>query len=351
MYYFRSDLRAKKPVNVDVPHKRIMLCLNESTLDPFIAVKNDFFNLMKDVKLNRYYSWITKSLLNELADYAQVEKDMLIMGNGADELLYYLFSAINDVQAFAVTLTPSYFDYLSYCNAVGLKLKMLPLDSDFSFSTPKLLDLANDINCKMIILCNPNNPTANLLPPSQIEEILLKNKDRLVLIDETYYEFSQVTWGHKLSQYPNLIIIRTFSKAFSAAGLRFGYMMANADLIYQIKKVVTAFNISIMTQTMAYAILKNKSLFLEHNNIVISERNRVASALKQLPQISVFHSATNFLLFRYNKSVDLFSSLLTNEIAVRDVGNTKILKNCLRVTQGSVQENNMFIKIVKEFLK
>ncbi|MCF7919841.1 MAG: histidinol-phosphate transaminase [Candidatus Cloacimonetes bacterium] len=351
MSFFRKDLVGKKPVVVDVPHKKVMMCLNESSLDPYQAVKSEFLELMENIHLNRYYSWITATLKKELAAYVEVTQDMIIMGNGADELLYYLFLAVNDPQAFALTLSPSYFDYLSYCQAVGLPLKMLPLEKDFSFSTARFLEMAADSACKLLILCNPNNPTGNLFPQEQLEEIIAADKERLVLIDETYFEFSGVSWLPKLARYPNLIILRTFSKAFSAAGLRFGYLVAGTKVISEIRKVVTAFNLSILSQTMALAILHNKAIFLQHNQSIVTERERLANELRKFPEITVFPSSTNFILFRYQKSVDLFTYLIACDIALRDVGSFEVLENCLRVTVGNMKENDMFISRIMRFMK
>lgn len=350
MSYIRSDLDSKKPVKVDVPHSRVMMCLNESTLDPWQILKPQFIELMEKVNFNRYHSWITDALLNELSRYCGVDRDMIIMGNGADEMLYYLFTAVNDKNAFAVSLSPSYFDYLSYCNSVGLDIKMFDLDEDFSFSTDDFLKAANDPDCKLVILCNPNNPTGNLIPQKQIETIIENCSDKIVLIDETYYEFSGTTWADKLSKFPNLVLIRSFSKGFSSAGLRFGYMIASHNLAYQLKKVVTAFNYSIFLQAMVYTILKNKSLFLNHNSNVISERVALKNELEKIPRITVFPSSTNFLLFKLRNSVDLFEHLLKNDVAVRNVGNSAVLKNCLRVTVSSEGENKLFLKHVRDFI-
>ena len=135
MYYFREDLKSKKTVNINVLDKKIKMGLNESTLDPFEVVKEEFLEKMKNVQINRYFNSITKTLGKQLADYAEVAPECLAFGNGADEMLYYLFNSVrSDNNSFAVSLAPTYFDYKSYSGAVGLGIKFLSLNTDFDFS-------------------------------------------------------------------------------------------------------------------------------------------------------------------------------------------------------------------------
>ncbi|MCF7913020.1 MAG: histidinol-phosphate aminotransferase family protein [Candidatus Cloacimonetes bacterium] len=350
MYLFRRDLKNKHQVEINVPHLKYMMCLNESCLNPYQKVQAEFLEIMKHINLNRYHSSITAELYQEIACYAGTQKDHLILGNGADEMLYYLFTAVRDNRnSFALSLSPSYFDYQSYCDATGLQLKNLSFRKDFSFDIDCFMQLAHEPDCRLIILCNPNNPTGNLLPKQVIIRIIEENPDILVLIDETYFEFSGITFVDDISKYNNLVIIRTFSKAFSAAGLRFGFLISAPENIKEIKKVVTAFNLSILTQAMALAIIRHKQLFLDYNQMIIREREKMYYKLKTMSQIQVFKSSTNFLLFRYKDYIDLFSYLKENEIAVRNVGNEGILQNCLRVSIADEILNGIFIKTVSEF--
>lgn len=351
VYFFRSDLIDKNAVNVNVPHCSKMMCLNESSLDPYSTLNDQFQKLMQDIHINRYYSDITPILLNELAEYAQVSNSQLIMGNGADEMLYYLFTAVRDNDSsFALSFSPSYFDYASYCSATGLKIKMMTLNNDFSLDTQKFNMIADHPDCKLVIICNPNNPTGNVFPHEQIISIIEANPYKLVLIDETYFEFSGVSFSDYINKYNNLVIIRTFSKAFSAAGLRFGYLISNQDNITELNKVVTAFNLSIFVQAMALTILQNKDIFLNHNYAIIKQREWLFKQLQKLPGITPFYSHTNFITFKCNYSIDLFRYLIQNDIAVRYVGDNGILGNCLRVTVDRKEMNKEFLSKTGEFL-
>jgi len=351
MYYFREDLKNKKPVNINVPNKKIKMGLNESSLNPFEVIKDEFIEKMKNVHINRYFNSITKRLKEQLSEYVNVAPECLVFGNGADEMLYYLFNSVrNDNNSFAVSLAPTYFDYKSYSGAVGLGIKFLSLDSDFDFSIDKYLELCDDENCKLAILCNPNNPTGNLLNESKIIEIL-KQSNRLVLIDETYYEFSGKTFADKIYKYPNLVIVRSFSKSFSAAGLRFGYIISHPDNIKELEKVMTIFHLNLMTQTMISTMLENKDIFLEYNKSIIENKKNIFQQLSEIDGISVHPSATNFLTFSAgDKTEDLFNFLSENNIAIRPVWHHPVLAKHVRVTISNAGHNTAFIENVKKYM-
>ena len=352
MYYFRSDLKQKKTVNINVPHKKIKMGLNESTLDPMDIIQDQFLSKMKEVPLNRYFNNITDQLRKQLSNYTGVAENCLAFGNGADEMLYYIFNAVHENNdSFAVSLAPSYFDYRSYSGAVGLGIKFLSLQPDFDFSVDEFLKLSDSPDCKLVILCNPNNPTGNLLKDDKIIEVI-ENSNCLVLIDETYFEFSGKTFASRIEKHPNLIIVRSFSKAFSVAGLRFGYMISNPQNIKEIEKVMTIFNLNLMTQTMVTTILENKDIFLTHNKKVIKQKQFVFDGLSKLTGIIVHPSATNFLTFSFgSQTEDLFNFMSENDIAIRPVWHHPILKEHVRVSiSGEEKENRLFLEKVKEFI-
>lgn len=352
MYYFRNDLIDKKSVNIDVPHKKIMMCLNESYLNPFSVLKNEIIRNLEKVPFNRYYNDVTQKLKQTLSEYVGTPENNLAFGNGADEMLYLIFNSVRqNNESFAVSLAPSYFDYQSYSRAVGLGIKFLDLERDFDFDVEKFVDLSDDKNCRLVILCNPNNPTGNLLNEQKILQVLSRNQQRLVMIDETYFEFSGKTFLDKIEQFPNLAIVRSFSKAFSTAGLRFGYVISNIKNIRELTKVMTVFHSSLMIQSVVLTMLENKELFLEQTRKVVEYRNGLYSELFKIAGIKVKNTETNFLPFTVGKrSKQLYNFLSDNEIAVRDIGFHPILNNYLRVSISCEDDNKIFLKKVREFL-
>ncbi|MBI9030453.1 histidinol-phosphate aminotransferase family protein [bacterium] len=353
MYRFRKDLEAKKAVEINVPHKKVMMCLNESTLNPLEAVKDQLLENLKLVPLNRYFNDITPKLKNKLAEYVGhgIKPSQILFGNGADEMLYYIFTSVREsVRSYAVSLAPSYFDYKSYCDAVGLGFEPIELNKDFNFSVEDYLEKLNHPNCKLGILCNPNNPTGNLIPDKKIVHIL-ENTDKLVLLDETYFEFSGITFADVLHKYPNLVIVRSFSKAFSVAGLRFGYLITSEENAIEIGKVMTAFHSSLMIQTFAYTILENKEIFLTHTEKVKDIRNKLYLWMLSQDYITVYPSHTNFLIFTIGDSTpELFDYLSDNEVALRPVWGHPLLKNHIRISIGTQEEIEKFMQLFLKFI-
>ncbi len=347
---FRADLADKVPSLINVPVKRRMMCLNESCLDPYQAIKEKFLARMEGVHLNRYLSDVTEELHSKLADYAGfgLERGNLLWGNGADDILYHIFLAARENDAsFAVSLAPSYFDYKTFCGMVGLGIRFVELNADFSFDTEAYLKLASRPDCRLAILCNPNNPSGNLYAPEQLRNIVEALPDKPVLIDETYFEFSGATFAGELERHPNLILVRSFSKAFSGAGLRFGYAISSGENIYSLRKVLTTFHTSILNQAFALTILENKEIFLNQVEEIKSARSAMYLKMREIPGLTVHPSATNFLTFSAGEGTSgLFSYLQDREIAVRDVGAHRRLKNHLRVTVSCAEDNAAFLEAV-----
>ncbi len=354
MHIFRSDLMDKKPVTVNVPHKEIMMCLNESTLNPFKTLREELLHNLEQVELNRYYQSVTEKLTEALVDYVGhgLTANNIFWGNGADEMLYYLFVAVReDSNSFVLSLSPSYFDYKSYSGAVGLGIKFISLNNEFDFDVDEYINQLKDDNCKLGILCNPNNPTGNTLSMNKIHKII-QSTDKPIVVDETYFEFSKVTLADYLDKYPNLLLVRSFSKAFSGAGLRFGYLLSNSYNIEQIKKVQTVFNSSLLIQTMVLTMLENKDVLLKHTEKVIAQREWLYKEMQKLEGVVVYKSSTNFLTFSLGESsLNFFDYLQDNQIAIRNVGAHPILKDCLRVTVSDKAHNSSFLNHLKRFLE
>jgi len=352
VYYFRDDLQKKKPINIDVPHKKTMMCLNESSLNPLEKIQTKFLEKMKNVPLNRYFNNVTEQLRETLSKYAKVPTDHLIFGNGADEMLFTIFNAVrNNNESFAVSIAPSYFDYKSYSGAVGLDMKFLYLDDNFDFSVEEYLQLCDNKNCKLAVLCNPNNPTGNLLNDEKIIQVL-ENFKGLVLLDETYFEFSGKTFADKIHQYPNLVIVRSFSKSFSSAGLRFGYIISQPQNILELKKVMTIFHLNLMTQAFVLTLLENKNIFLNHTKQVIENKEIVFDELNAISGLKVHQSATNFLTFTIGeKTEELYNFLAENDIAIRAVWHHPVLKNHVRVSISNSDDNAKFLDCLKKFMR
>lgn len=351
MYRFRQDLQHKEAVKIAVSHQKVMMCLNENPLNPYPELKEEFHQILANIPLNRYFNKVTQELKHELTEYTGLDPNYILMGNGADELLYYLFTSLNDPNSYLLSLAPSYFDYTSYSSAVGMSSRYLHLDQNFNFEEENFLQLLQPRDCKLGVICNPNNPTGNLFSKSKIVNIL-KNTDKLVLVDEAYFEFCGVSLIDQVEKYSNLIILRTFSKSFAAAGLRFGYLISNPDNIKEINKVVTAFNLSLLIQAFALVIMRNKEIFLKNIDEIVQERKYVFAALKKIDKITPINSSTNFITFTAGERTrKLFEYLQNQGIALRAVWQHPVLENHIRVTISNKKDNKFFLQEVKDFMK
>ncbi len=346
----RYDLDRFEPNKVDVPHKEAMMCLNESPFNPFFALGNQIFSDLSKLHVNRYFSDITDELLDLLSVYAGVSREQILMGNGADEMLYYFFIANREEREDALLYpAPSYFDYFTYSRAVGMRGVSVDLHGDFSLNEDEFIDLMSRDDIKCAVICNPNNPTGNLIDRDSIENVL-KSTDKPVLVDEAYYEFSRISTVDLLDKYDNLFVLRSFSKGFFAAGLRFGYILSSKENIHELKKVFTAFNLSLVVQTIAKTMLENTDCFSEKISQLIQMRQKLIEKMTAIKELEVFASHTNFITFKCGgRKEELHNFLGEKQIAVRDVSSHRLLRDCLRVSIGLKNENQAFIEALEEF--
>ncbi|MCB5228520.1 MAG: histidinol-phosphate aminotransferase family protein [Candidatus Cloacimonetes bacterium] len=345
---FRKDLIDKKPSVVDVPQRKRMMCLNESCMNPFEVVQDDFLKRMQNIQLNRYISPVADELRQKLADYVghKMQPENLVWGNGADDMIFHtILSVREDERSFAVSPAPSYFDYKTYTDMVGMGMHFVELDEDFRLDPAQYIAAASHPDCKLAILCNPNNPTGNLFPKDDLRTIVEALPDKLVLLDETYYEFSGESLIDELERHPNLILVRSFSKAFSGAGLRFGYAISSASNIYNLRKVFITFHSSVLAQAFALSILDNIPAFRQQVAQISALRQDAYHQIKIMPQMTVQPSHTNFLAFTVGEQTpQLFQYLKTRDIALRDIGGQPRLKNYLRATLSCEDDTKELIK-------
>lgn len=311
-------------------------------------VEEALIKSIKAMKFNRYPDSDYTELKGEISKYAGIEKQSICVGNGSDELISLVLQAfINPGDTIAI-YNPTFAMYRIYGSICGARIWKYDLDGNFELKPDEFIASLQEQKPKLVFLCNPNNPTGKELALSEMEEIL-KNTAGIVVVDEAYFEFSGVTALGLLSGYDNLIILRTFSKAFGLAGLRIGYMLANPLIISYIDRVRSPFNVNAFAQAAAVEVLKNLDKVMERVELIKSERERLIVLLKQLKGIQCFESKSNFILMRSPYSDEIAERLQKAGIFIRKYSSTK-LKDCLRVTVGSRGENDKFYETVKEVL-
>jgi len=398
-YFFRKDLKDKEENRISVKRAKINLALNESNINPLSFFSEEDFLKLKNSEINRYpteeYIEPLKDKLvywlNDLSNKAasKIEKEQILIANGIDDLLYYLFIALNEKGTNVLINVPCYPDYKNYGRSVGLNFIEIPLienkknnidllenlqarsafgadsnsridnlifDYDFHIDVKKIIKYGKKRNVKAIIFTNPNNPTGTLFSLADVIFVAQSLSNKLVILDEAYYEYSLHTALPYIEQFPNLIILRTFSKGFSSPGLRFGYLVGNAEVVKVLRKVIPVFPVSQVTIDIAKILIDKKDNLQKIQKDIINERERIFNLLNKIRKekdsiAQVYKSYTNFISFKLksnNDTISLYNFLQEKGISIRNVS-SKFLDNLLRVTISSYDENEVFLSCVQEY--
>jgi histidinol-phosphate aminotransferase len=301
--------------------------------------------------MNRYPDPLQKSLKKQISQWKGVPTKNIFLGNGSDEcidLLFRLFcSAGKDEVA---SMSPSYGMYAVSARINNIKLREILLNKDFTFPTDRVLHVSKD--AKLLFLCSPNNPTGFSIPLVEIENIL-KEFNGIVVVDEAYIDFSsQKSVVSSLSEYQNLVVCQTLSKAVGLAGIRLGMLFASEELVSWLNKIKPPYNINQLTQEVALKYLENIELVERQTEEIIRERSKLKSRLQQFSFIKkLFPSDANFILARIDEANDLYDYLLSKGIVVRNRSTQALCENTLRFTIGTEQENNELINALSNYSK
>ncbi len=323
----------------------ILLDANENS---FGSVINDEHNL----QLNRYPDPAQNKLREKLADYLNVSTKNLFFGVGSDEIIDLLISIFCEPKKDTVIIPePTYGMYKVACDVNDVKTISVPLNKNFQVDIKATLSSVQK-NTKMIFLCSPNNPTANSLSKKGVIPIL-KNFKGIVVIDEAYIDFCKnQSFISELKKYKNLVVIRTFSKAWGLAGIRCGYSIADEFITNLLFKIKAPYNLNKLT---ANAILSALSKVMQKNNFVKklnSEKEKLINELKNIKEIQrIYPSDANFILFKIKNATKVYNKLASEGVIIRNRSNQLNLENCLRVSVGTPNENKKFIKALKIVLQ
>ncbi len=315
---------------------------NENPYDLPQDLKKEIIDYAMERSWSRYPPIIAKELYKSIADYAGWTADGIVAGNGSDELILTMLISFLEPGMKLVVPAPSFPMYAYIATLIGVDLINVPLKPDYTYDC----DALEEIFLKdgdMLIICSPNNPTGTLFPLDRLEEILQKS-DNPVIIDEAYYEFSRITALKLLEKYDNLIILRTFSKAFSLAGLRVGYAIMVPELAREVGKVKLPFNLNFFSIAAASKLLENHKKLEKVQREIVKQRDTLFDAMKAIKGLIVYPSSANFILFKTVYDSDMvFEKILENGVLIRNLSANPLLKNTLRVTISTQEDNKIFI--------
>lgn len=286
-----------------------------------------------------------KNICQSVAKYAQVKKNNIIITNGTDQAIEIIFKTFTKPGDKVIIPSPS-FAWFSQCSKINDNCLITPTykKTDLSFPLNEVLKSIS-LKPKLIIICNPNNPTGTLIAKADIEKILKKAKQSIVYIDEAYFEFSGITVAPLINKYPNLVISRTFSKAFGLAALRIGYIIANKNLIEQLKKVRGPYEInSLAVQTIEY-ILKNPISLKKYVNEVMTKSKTMLEKYLKQKNIKYYSSGANFVLIKPLNPQKVFNHLKRNRILTRPRSG-KIIEGTIRITVGTMRQTKKLINLL-----
>ena len=298
--------------------------------------------------LNRYPDPQQVLLKTKLATLKQVSPNQILMGNGSDEVLDLLFRAFCEPNQDAVlTLTPTYGMYGVLANLNAIENQSVTLNSMFQIKINDVLK-AIQPNTKMIFICSPNNPSGNLLDTKAIEGIL-NAFDGLVVIDEAYIDFTDaMSWIERLSEFPNLVVTQTLSKAYGLAGIRLGICYASTEIISVLNKIKPPYNINLLTQNAAFEGISNQENTKKQIDIIISEREKLIQNLNNLSFVkTIFPSDANFVLIRVDDANMRYTQLIAKGIIIRNRHGQPLCDHCLRITVGTPEENLKLIQALQ----
>lgn len=335
-----------------------LLRKNVAILKPYSSARDDFQGTASayldanenpyPTPYNRYPDPYQLKLKELLSSIKNVPVQQIFLGNGSDEPIDLLYRAFCNPGIDNVLIPqPTYGMYSVSAEINDVEVLSVKLTPEFDLDLESIRKAWN-ANTKLIFLCSPNNPTGNLLSKETIWTIL-NEFTGLVILDEAYIDFTGETgYAPLLKNYPNLVILQTLSKAWGLAGVRLGVCFASTEVVNVLNKIKPPYNISSLSQQAAIEALKNEQQKNKWVSEIIAERKKVSIQLTALPIVQkVFPSAANFLLVRLPNAKQVYQQLVCKGIIVRDRSSVILCDDCLRITIGTKQENELLIQTLE----
>jgi len=271
----------------------------------------------------------------------------VLLGNGSDELIQLLALALNKTGATLLGFEPSFVMYRMIAIFTGMRYVGVPLAADFSLDMAKTLAAIEREQPALVFLAYPNNPTGNLFSARDVMKVV-EASPGLVVVDEAYYAFASDSFITHLASYPNLLVMRTFSK-LGMAGLRLGFLAGSKAWLGQLEKLRLPYNVGVLTQLVAGTLLAHHEVLLQQAEKIRNDRTWLHQRMSSIRAVQVYPSEANFLLFRVAEANAVFNGLKQSGVLIKNLdGGHPALKDCLRVTVGTQTENDKFITALQE---
>lgn len=297
---------------------------------------------------NRYPDPRQKKLKKRIGEIKKIPAANVFLGSGSDEPIDLLIRAFCEPgKDNIVSISPTYGMYRVAADVNDIKVIEVPLTEDFDLRADDILKAVNQ-STKLIFLCSPNNPSGNALDQEEMIKII-NGLNGVVVVDEAYIDFCpEKSFLTSLKQYPNLVILQTFSKAWGMAGLRLGMAFADENIIDVLSRIKYPYNLSVLTQQKALELLDFEEKKSEWVKVLLDERGKLIQDLGQFPfVIKIYPSDANFLLVKTYDPKGIYEYLTEEKIIVRDRSGIRLCDGCLRISVGSPVENEILINALK----
>lgn len=343
MKYIKEDLKDRVPYYSAMITDGVILNANESCFDTPKEIKEFASKYIMESDLKRYPDTDCLMLRKSLAKKYNVDVNNIMCGVGSDQLLDCVFRSIVDNE-YVLIANPTFSMYKEYCSYTNGKIIEIDFKENFVYDTDKILEGIQKYNPKLVIICSPNNPTGSIMEKEDVIRVINEAKG-IVLIDEAYGEFMGYSLVDLATCYDNVIVLKTFSKAYALAGIRVGYAISTKDNIDMLNIVKPPYNLSSLSIAIASYAIDNAYLYSDSVKRIMDLRLDLYNALKGL-NIEVYPSNANFLWVKLK--TEIYENLLRNKIYIR-----KLLYNkdvYYRITVGTSLENDLLLRAIKEVL-
>lgn len=348
-FELNEKVKNLKPYDPICGDFEIRLDANESFIQPSDKMMEDVMNAVSNVALNRYPDSTAYDVCEQFAKLYDIPSNLVVAGNGSDEIISVIMTAFLQKGDKVITLTPDFSMYNFYTSLVECECIEFAKDDDFNVDFDKLILEINNTNARMVIFSNPCNPTSVGFLAKDVKK-LIENTNALIVLDEAYMDFWNQSLLCDVQNYDNLIILRTCSKAIGLASIRLGFAVANTKLINVIKSAKSPYNVNSLTQAVACSLLSQREYIEQSIEAIKNSLDALYFELKKIEKkfpknLKIYKSNTNFVFIKTQDAKQIFEFLKTNGIIVRN------MNGYLRITAGSQDENQKLLNQIKKFYK
>lgn len=348
--HIKPQVRAMKPYTL-TPHSfRYKMNQNENPLGFPLALKEQVFERLRQEDWARYPDFELVRVTEAIARHVGVLPEQVLVGNGSNEMIYNTLAVTVGDGDHVVIPVPTFSVYKLIATVMGATVHepLMVAENQFALPTDEVIATAQAHQAKIVVLCTPNNPTAQSYPLADIRRVC-RESGAIVLVDEAYQEFSSQNLIGLVEEFNNVVLLRTFSKAMALGGMRVGYAITNPDLAREIYKGKLPYALNAFSEAAAVIALENMELFNEEIAQIVDERERLWDALHILPFAFPVPSEANFILTRFYGYTpqQIFDHLLAEGILVRNVSHYPGLSDYLRLSVGAPHENDALIEALK----